>query len=483
MRRSRLRYGLTGVGIVLTLAATVGLASRLAGWFAPAPVSTAGWAKAAVRRADLSVVLTAGGRVESAKQTVIECELENLEVRVKGQGMRASGASTILSLIPDGTMVQRGDVLCRLDASDYEELVRQQKMSVERARADHQQAGLDLDVARMAVREFREGTLEQTRKDFDGRLAQAQTDWQRATDRRAWARRMLAKGYVPVSLVLNEDLAQRRAAFSISQTRTARAIFERFGIPKTIQTLQSEVLAAEAILNYQTRRLQRHEDRLAHLERQVERCTIRAPHEGFVIYAHDEQRGLRIEEGIAVRQRQRLFYLPDLGRMEVVTLVHESVASRVGPGMRARVRVDGVPNDVLEGHVVSVAQLPTRNFFNDLRYFVATVALDTLPRGLRPGMSAEVAIATARRRAVLAIPPEALVVEQGRDVCYVTRADVLERREVRVGGSTRDLIEVSAGLHEGEQVVLDPAPSDTPTPTLIEPEPAPSGPQDAPAAE
>ena len=37
-----------------------------------------------VRRADLFPTLTASGRIESAKRTVIECELENVAVGIRG---------------------------------------------------------------------------------------------------------------------------------------------------------------------------------------------------------------------------------------------------------------------------------------------------------------------------------------------------------------------------------------------------------------
>ena len=99
-------------------------------------------------------------------------------------------------------------------------------------------------------------------------------------------------------------------------------------------------------------------DRLEKLEKQVELCTIRAPHDGFVIYANDERRDIRIETGMWVRQKQDLLYLPDLTDMEVVTSLHESILREVARGMRARVVVEGLPNRRLEGHVTDIA-IPT----------------------------------------------------------------------------------------------------------------------------
>ena len=41
---------------------------------------------------------------------------------------------------------------------------------------------------------------------------------------------------------------------------------------------------------------------------------------------------VRIEPGMVVRRKQDLFMLPDLSRMEVFTLLHESVADEVRAG-------------------------------------------------------------------------------------------------------------------------------------------------------
>ena len=101
------------------------------------------------------------------------------------------------------------------------------------------------------------------------------------------------------------------------------------------------------MLEYQDLRLHRQLDRLSSLEKQVEHCTIRAPHDGFVIYANNADREEFIEPGLPVRQRQHLFYLPDLNDMEVVAMLHESIVDQVNPGMRATVHVEGLrqPSD------------------------------------------------------------------------------------------------------------------------------------------
>src|SRR5262249_41808328 len=147
-RRGRWRYGLVGVGLVGIIAITAMAFPELHKRYVKrSRPSMAGLATATVRRSDLWVSVAASGLVGSSEQTTIECELEALDAGVNGQRLRTSGSSTILELIPAGTMVKKDDILCKLDSSAYEELVRQQEMTVQRAVADHLQAKLAYEVA------------------------------------------------------------------------------------------------------------------------------------------------------------------------------------------------------------------------------------------------------------------------------------------------------------------------------------------------
>jgi len=434
---------------------TVGLAYETTLHHASRPPSEK-YALASVCRTDLYPALSASGRVESSNRTVIECELENIVIGVMGQRLWAGGSSVLLSIVPEGSTVHRGDILAVLDSSDYEELLRQQKMTVERSRADHRTAELEYEIAKLAVSEFRESSMTEAVKDFERSVALAESDLARVDDRLDWVLRMKKKGYVASAQVANEEYNHAQAVFNLGEERAAYRLFNKWTAPLALKTLENDVLAAEATLRYQSSRLNRNLERLAKLEKQVALCTIRAPHDGFVIYANDQRREIRIEEGMYVRQKQDLMYLPDLTQMEVVTDLHESIMPEVAKGMRAHVVVEGIPYRRLEGHVTEIATLPTFSWWSDVRYFDGKVRLDNPPKGILPGMSAHVEIALNRRDHVLAVPTEAVTTEDGREICYVAHEDGLERREVKLGESTQDFLEISEGLHEGEHVVLKP---------------------------
>src|SRR6516164_9404814 len=106
---------------------------------------------ATVRRADVDAVVLTSGRVASSRSTEIRCTLERLDLA--GQGgtgtqvpmqtptpTQKEGASAIISLVPDGATVKRGEVLCELDSSEYQELARRQQIVVEEAKAEHSRA-------------------------------------------------------------------------------------------------------------------------------------------------------------------------------------------------------------------------------------------------------------------------------------------------------------------------------------------------------
>ena len=400
------------------------------------PSSSERYVTAGVRRADLFPKLTASGRVESSNRTVIECQLENIAVGVRGQRLEAGGASVLLSVIPEGSSVKRGDVLAVLDSSDYEELLRVQRITLERASADKLQAELDVEIAKLAVQEFLEGTMRETTEDFEGRIspgafrpgafdrpAQLVPPHER---QRLPARGQRHRGRFPegtdgagtdatrVGLRPVQEVhgPEDHQAFGRGRER-GRGDLELSGTP-----VQAPARPA----------------RLA--GKQVENCTIRAPHDGFVIYANNSNREIYIEPGMPVRQRQQLFYLPDLNRDGSggdAARVDRRSGHSGHAGQRSG-RRDRKPSD--RGHVTSIAPMSTFNWRSDVRYFEGIVKLENIPGGLKPGMSAEVEIAMPRRGNVLAVPSEAIMIENGHDVCFVVHDEGLERREVKLGKIT-----------------------------------------------
>jgi HlyD family secretion protein len=448
------------------LAALVAIAlitSCSAGAFILARRTRPNWAEipnAVVRRASFDVCITSSGVAQSSQQTVVKCRLENLRIRSRGGAFFTGGASTILEIVPNGINVKKGDVLCRLDASEYADVAEAQELRVLQHHAEMVQTALALQSAEVALKEYRDGLLPHDIVGLKGRIALAESDLKVAEDRLAWSERMAGKGYASLRQVANDRAAVLSSTLQLKQAHTEIGIYSRFNSSKFLISLQAEVEKARKWAIHEAGDYDKAKVQLAYYRRLIDRCTIRAPHDGFVIYANgpfrDEVERLSIETGASVRQGQELFYFPDLTKMEVVAMLNERDVVRVSRGMPARVRFEGSPGDeAIEGDVESVESLPRRSF-TEIPYYPCRVSLEGLPSGLLPGKSAEVEIAVSHCRDVLAIPSEAVHVDRDDSICYVVGQSGLERRVITRGGSTPELIEVTDGLKEGERVVLNP---------------------------
>ncbi|HEV3168265.1 MAG TPA: efflux RND transporter periplasmic adaptor subunit, partial [Isosphaeraceae bacterium] len=166
----------------------------------------------------------------------------------------------------------------------------------------------------------------------------------------------------------------------------------------------------------------------------------------------------QIEEGAQVRERQKIFSLPDITKMQVNTKVHESMVDRVARGQRARIRVDALPNGELTGSVKTVAPLPDPSSFfsSDIKVYSTLVSIDKGPSQLRPGMTAQVEILVTELEDVLSVPVQAVLEFKNKQQVYVKTPNGYERRQVTVGISNDQLIEVKTGIKEGDRVVLNP---------------------------
>ena len=72
----------------------------------------------------------------------------------------------------------------------------------------------------------------------------------------------------------------------------------------------------------------------------------------------------------------------------------------------------------------------------------------------------EDAAEAAAAKPVALVPKAAIRADNGRSYAFVvTRAGVVDRRAVKVGGADGDRVEVPAGLNVGERVIVSPPPS------------------------
>jgi RND family efflux transporter MFP subunit len=444
-RRRRLPRLLLGVGVLAIGAAVVvaTLGSRLINH---EPLA-GNFLTEEARRSDMIVSIVEDGTLESSHNTDIKCEVQ--------------GGSTILWIVPDGSQVKKGDELVRLDSAGIQEKIDLQRITFEKAKALAIEAEKNFESAKIAVQEFIEGTFVQQLQTLKVTATVAKENLESARNMLQFTNRMYRKGHVTTLQRDAQAFAVERAVLDLSVAETAITVLEKFTKPKTLVGLESARDSAEAKMASENAAFALEEDRLKRLETESEKCLIRAPADGMVVYNNQEQErrssspSSMVEEGALVRERQTIIRLPDLSHMQVKCTVHESKVDMLRRGMRAGIKVQ---DREFQGIVTSVASQPEPSnwFSGNVKEYAAVVAIESDPTGLRPGMTAAVEILVDNLKNVLSVPVQALVEQRGKFYCWINGPAGVEKREVELGLGNNTRISVVKGLSEGERVLLNP---------------------------
>lgn len=398
------------------------------------------------RRMDMIVSIAEDGTLQSSHNVDIKCEVQ--------------GGSTILWIIPDGTEVRKGEELVRLDTAAIQEKIDLQRIAYEKAKAIKIEAEKNYESAKIAVQEYIEGMFVQNLQTLQVAATVAKENLESARNSLQFTNRMHRKGYVTTLQRDAQAFAVQRAQLDLDVAEKAIEVLEKFTKPKTVVGLESVRDAAEAKMASEESAFKLEEDRLKRLEVELEKCVIKAPADGMVVYANQNE-GRRnsestgIEEGALVRERQTLIQLPDLNHMQVKCTVHESKVDSLQRGLRARIKVQ---DREFQGIVTSVANQPEPSqwFSGNVKEYACLVAIESDPTGLRPGLTSAVEILVANLSNVLSVPVQSVVEKKGQFFCWVSGPAGIEKREVQLGMSNNTRIEVKQGISDGELVLLNP---------------------------
>jgi RND family efflux transporter MFP subunit len=424
-----------------------------------------------VDRGDVVRTLTERGVVEPANAAELVC-------RVRSRGPDKP-ASTIRSMVDEGTHVKKGDKLLELDDSSLREelFVQNEVVKISRVQADSSRAMLKtweqlaqineekgkllVEAAQQAVKqsESRGDLLE---KRIKLRVVRAERALEYAKLQAAEmqnksagklliqiAEADLEEGRLELQLRQEEiadEKARRKNAIRIAVEEAKRTTEEA---KRQKATTQSELEAALG-------KLKAEEEKLENLKKQVSLYTLHAPQDGIVLYVTPRS-PLVLGVGEPVSEGQRLLQVSDLRRMRVRVRVHEALTSLVRRQQSARAGVDAL-NRTFPGEVTAVAAVAEAADWlsSDVKVFSVLVDLQGVSDGLKPGMSASVTLVVDQRKNVLRVPVQAVVREKGKAVCYVKGEGEPEKRELVVGLSDDKYVEVKEGLREGEAVLLNP---------------------------
>ncbi|OGP92366.1 MAG: hypothetical protein A2156_14915 [Deltaproteobacteria bacterium RBG_16_48_10] len=211
----------------------------------------------------------------------------------------------------------------------------------------------------------------------------------------------------------------------------------------------TEKEAAAARIEAAKAQLKTAEEDFQHSQTRLSKTTIRSPIDGVVSY-----RGVNVGDMVGEMGSQKImFRIIDTRILELTVAIPSTEMGAVHVGQPLTFSTDALPGRSFSGKVMFIN--PTVSEVDRSLKVIAEV--ENRSEQLKAGLYAKGRIITGRRSGVLQIPRIALfswdVVEKKGEV-FVAEGEIAKRKAVRTGSVTKDSVEVTSGLSQGDQVVI-----------------------------
>lgn len=195
---------------------------------------------------------------------------------------------------------------------------------------------------------------------------------------------------------------------------------------------------------------------LKQLEEQLSYTTIVAPMDG-VILSRDVEMGDAVSSILVLGSTATLIMTEgDTSQVYVQGKVDEADIAQVYMGQPARIKVESFRDRIFNGKVTKIAPLGVEK--DNVTTFEVRVSIDNPGGELKANMTANAEILLNEHKNVLTVPENAVSYDNKKnafvDVPDRNQKDGFRKVSVKVGLSNGSVTEISEGLKEGDQVVL-----------------------------
>ena len=407
-----------------------------------------------VKTAEFKLEFIEPGEIESAENVEIKSEVRS----------RSSAGVSILEIVPEGTVVKKGDFLVRLDDANLQKDLLRQRISVHQAKATLVKATADVEAARLALQEYLAGSFRESEEQLESAEFVAKENLRRAQEYLLYSKKLAAKGYVSEAQLEADQFAVEKAGKELDLSQTKLEVLRTHSRKAKVNDLNASIMTAEARLQSAENSYQLEKTQEIEIEEQIQKCQIFSPADGEVTYANKNKSGtndgLLIEEGKSVRENQTIIRLPNASLLRVRAKVNENRIEQVRAGMSCDILIDAMRDLQLKGKVESVSEYPIPSisrYTSHIKEYATEIVITDPPPGVRTGMTAKVTIKSEHIDRVLQIPLTAVFRVEGETFCLVgNEDDEMQIRSIELGSHNMSMAVIKSGLEEGERVVLNP---------------------------
>ncbi|HZK62184.1 MAG TPA: efflux RND transporter periplasmic adaptor subunit, partial [Anaerovoracaceae bacterium] len=270
--------------------------------------------------------------------------------QVRGGDMHAMDLK-IQDIVPEGTMVKKGDYIAQLDRTSYDNTLKDELENLKTLQADLEMKILDTAVVLTNLRDDIKNQ-KYVVEEADITLAQSK--------------------YEPPATI-------RQAAISLDKAKRAYEQLKKSYSLRVAQTL--------AEIEHQKFHLTRGTRLVSDLQEFLAQFTIISPSSGMVTYKK-ERNGVKRKAGSTVNPFDRVIAtLPDLSAMISRVYVNEIEISKVKPGQKVNINVDAFPDKSFTGNVISIANIGEQLPNSNAKMFEVQIKVDGSDPALRPSMT------------------------------------------------------------------------------------------------
>ncbi len=323
----------------------------------------------------------------------------------------------ILDIVPEGTVVDSGDYVARLDKTEARSKLKDIEDELEKRKSEYITTKLD---TAMELKKLRNQLI-----DLEYAVEESQI-------------KVKQSQYEPPATQRQAKIELERARRELRQAR---------------DNYKLEVEQAQARMNEVSINLAKQKRKKRKMEQVLEQFTVYAPRSGMVIYKKDWN-GEKRKAGSTISPWDlTVATLPDLTSMVSKTYVNEIDISKVQTGQPVNIRVDAFPDQQYKGRVTEVANIGQELKNTGAKVFQVVITLNETDSILRPSMTTSNKIITSSFDDVRYLPLEAVHSRDSLHYVYITNPG---KKQVILGPSNEDQVIIKEGLREDQQVYLTP---------------------------
>jgi len=364
-----------------------------------------------VQKGSIEVKVHTSGQLESenSENIVLPSVLSTQNVRVY--------EIKITDLIEEGSVVDSGQYIATLDHKVIEEVLTQARLDLEAAMVIIEDAKLDSNLNLSNYRDL----ITNSQSDVEERKI------------------VLAESvYESPSVIKKAEMDLSKAQRKLEQDIKGLAMRQR--------QLNSQMERRNIDFKLKQKRV----DDLLKL---YDALIIKAPKPGMVIYARDRF-GIKIQIGSVLTPWSPIIAtLPDMTKMISETYINEIDIAKIKVGQKVTLSIDAFPDKVLNGEVISVANIGQPMPKSDSKVFLVNIRVFGSDPDLKPAMTTGNLIQTGVYSNKLFVPSEAVFETDSTRFVYLNMKKIV-RQLVDTGEENEDYIIINKGVAEGDVLLL-----------------------------